>query len=207
MVLRAAEGAVPSADLPRELFTIAGKRKYLTLDEQERIIAAANALERAEVRTFALTLAYSGCRISEALELTLEHVDLSAKSLRLRTLKQRNQTTYRSVPLPDHHLDALELVHRIRKRQRTKHGGKDKLWSWGRTQATKHIWAVMQAAGIEGDHASPKGLRHGFGVRLAQKTRNPRLVQKLLGHKSLETTSVYMDLVGEEERAEVVGAW
>ena len=193
--------------MTRELFTIAGKRKYLTLDEQERFIAAANKLERAEVRTFALTLAYSGCRISEALELTLEHVDLSAKSLRLRTLKQRNQTTYRSVPLPDHHLDALELVHRIRKQQKTKHGGKAKLWSWGRTQATKHIWAVMQAAGIEGDHASPKGLRHGFGVRLAQKTRNPRLVQKLLGHKSLETTAIYMDLVGEEERAEVISAW
>lgn len=124
------------------------------------------------MRTFALTLAYSGCRISEALELTLEHVDLSAKSLRLRTLKQRNQTTYRSVPLPDHHLDALELVHRIRKQQKTKNGGKAKLWSWGRIQATKHIWAVMQAAGIEGDRASPKGLRHGFGVGLAQKARD-----------------------------------
>ena len=191
----------------RELFTLAGKRKYLTLVEQERFIAAGNKLERAEVRTFALTFAYSGCRISEALELTLEHVDLSAKSLRLRTLKQRNQTTYRSVLLPDHHLDALELVHRIRKQQKTKSGGKSKLWSWCRTQATKHIWAVMQLAGIEGDHASPKGLRHGFGVRLAQKTRNPRLVQKLLGHKSLGTTAIYMDLVDEEERAEVVGAW
>lgn len=65
----------------------------------------------------------------------------------------------------------------------------------------------MQAAGIEGDHASPKALRHGFVVRLAQKTRNPRLVQKLLGHKSLETTAIYMDLVGEEERAEVEEAW
>lgn len=65
----------------------------------------------------------------------------------------------------------------------------------------------MQLAGIEGEHASPKGLRRGFGVRLAQKTRNPRLVKKLLGHKSLETTAIYMDLVGEEERAEVVAAW
>ena len=42
---------------------------------------------------------------------------------------------------------------------------------------------------------------------MAQKTRNPRLVQKLLGHKYLETTAIYMDLVGEEERAEVIGAW
>ncbi len=73
--------------------------------------------------------------------------------------------------------------------------------------AWKHISRVMLSAGITGAHATPKGLRHGFGVRMAQKTRNPRLVQKLLGHKSLETTAIYMDLVGEEERAEVLAAW
>ncbi len=50
-------------------------------------------------------------------------------------------------------------------------------------------------------------LRHGFGVRMTQKTRNPRLVQKQLGHKSLETTAIYIDLVGEEECAEVLAAW
>jgi len=33
------------------------------------------------------------------------------------------------------------------------------------------------------------------------------LVQKLLGHTNLETTAIYMDLVGDEARAEVVGAW
>ena len=43
-----------------ELFTIDGKRKYLTAEEQGRFIAAANAHERAEVRTLCLTLAYTG---------------------------------------------------------------------------------------------------------------------------------------------------
>jgi site-specific recombinase XerD len=71
----------------------------------------------------------------------------------------------------------------------------------------KHVKAVMALAVIHGQHATPRGLRHGFGVRMAQKTRNPRLVQKLLGHKYLETTAIYMDLVGEEERGEVMAAW
>ncbi len=61
----------------------------------------------------------------------------------------------------------------------------------------------MEVADISGDHATPKG----FGVRMAMQTRNPRLVQKLLGHSNLETTAIYMDLVGDEARAEVVGAW
>jgi integrase len=191
-----------------ELFTIEGKRKYLTAEEQGRFMAAANAHERAEVRTLCLPLAYTGCRISEALELTADRIDLPDKSITFRTLKQRDKVKYRSVPCPDTLIDALELTHRVRKAQRTKAKGKTtSLWLWGRTQATKHVWAVMEAAEISGDHATPKGLRHGFGVRMAMQTRNPRLVQKLLGHSNLETTAIYMDLVGEEARAEVVGAW
>ena len=190
-----------------ELFTIDGKRKYLTAEEQGRFIAAANAHERAEVRTLCLTLAYTGCRISEALALTADRVDLPDKSITFQTLKQRNKVKYRSVPCPDVLIDALELVHRVRKLKKTKRQASLPLWRWGRTQATKHVWAVMETAGISGDHASPKGLRHGFGVRMAMQTRNPRLVQKLLGHTNLETTAIYMDLVGDEARAEVIGAW
>ncbi|ASJ73890.1 hypothetical protein [Granulosicoccus antarcticus] len=45
--------------MTNELFTVEGKRKYLTSEEQGRFMAGANAHERAEVRTFCLTLAYS----------------------------------------------------------------------------------------------------------------------------------------------------
>lgn len=196
-----------SEQMTSELFTIEGKRKYLTAEEQGRFIDAANAHERAEVRTFCLTLAYTGCRISEALELTPERVDLSNKSITFRTLKQRDKIKYRSVPCPDALLDAIELVRSVRKARRSTKLKAVALWSWGRTQATKHIWSVMEAADISGDHASPKGLRHGFGVRMAIQTRNPRLVQKLLGHSNLETTAIYMDLIGDEARADVVNAW
>ena len=190
-----------------ELLTIEGKRNYLTAEEQGSSMAAANAHERAEVRTLCLILVYKGCRISEALELTPERIDLSDKSITCRTLKQRDKIKYRSVPCPDTLLDAIELVHSVRKARRSTKLKTVALWSWGRTQATKHIWAVMEAADISRDHATPKGLRHGFGVRMAMQTRNPRLVQKLLGHSNLETTAIYMDLVGDEARAEVIGAW
>lgn len=65
----------------------------------------------------------------------------------------------------------------------------------------------MEDADISGNHATSKGLCHGFGVRMAMQTRNPRLVQKLLGHSNLETTAIYMNLIGDEARAEVVGSW
>lgn len=191
-----------------ELFTSEGKRKYLTAEERERFLVAAGEHHRGEVRTFCIVMAYTGCRISEALELTADRVDFSAKVITFRTLKQRQKVLYRSIPAPDALLDALELVHRVRKTQKAKGGGKDKLlWTWGRTQATKHIWAVMEQAGITGPHATPKGLRHGFGVNAAAKTRNPRLVQKWLGHRNLETTVIYMDAVGDEEREMAARMW
>ena len=194
--------------MSNELFTINGKRKYLTSDERERFLTQANQHERGEVRTLCLVMAYTGCRISEALELTADKIDLSAKSIVFRTLKQRERMTYRAVPVPDSVLDALDLVHRVRKAQKSKGSRKKtKLWSWGRTQATKHICNMMEQAGITGAHASPKGLRHGFGVKAATETRNPRLVQKWLGHRYLETTTIYMDAVGEEERELAARMW
>ena len=122
--------------------------------------------------------------------------------------KQRHKTRYRAVPIPDELLDALDNVHGVRKEQKQKKQGQGvMLWSWGRTQASKHIYAVLDAANIVGAHASPKGLRHGFGVLAAEATRNPRLVQKWLGHSSLETTAIYMDVVGKEEHNEAARMW
>lgn len=192
----------------RQLSTSDGQRKYLTADELARFIETAELQERGEVRTFCLGMAYTGCRISEALELTPERIDLSTKTIIFRTLKQRRQDVYRAVPVPEGLLDTLDLVHRIRKARRGKKGQpKIRLWPWGRFQAYKHICAVMNSADISGPHATPKGLRHGFGVQGAAQTRNPRMLQKWMGHRSIETTMIYMDAMGDEERELASRMW
>ncbi len=191
-----------------ELFTFDGKRKYLNAEELDRFIEAAKVQERPEVRTLCLVLAYTGCRISEALALTVDSVDMGERTIIFKTLKQRHKTRYRAVPIPAGTLDALELVHGLRKAQRLKkRENEGKLWPWGRTQAWKHVKAVMREAGIEGPQATPKGLRHGFGARSTEKTRNPRLVMKWLGHRSLDKTIIYMDVIGEEERELAARIW
>ena len=119
--------------MSNELFTSEGKRKYLTAEERARFLTAASQLHRAEVRTFCMVMTYTGARISEALELTADRVDFSAKTLNFRTLKQRNKVRFRAVPVPDSLLEALELVHRIRKAQKSKSAGLGvSLWPWGR---------------------------------------------------------------------------
>lgn len=55
--------------------------------------------------------------------------------------------------------------------------------------------------------AMPKGLRHGFGVNAFQSLVLPHLVQRWLGYASLETTSIYGDVMGSDERAFAERMW
>jgi integrase len=57
-----------------------GHRLYLTAGERDAFRQAADNSPRV-VRTFCLTLFYTGCRISEALELTADRVDFRDQAL------------------------------------------------------------------------------------------------------------------------------
>jgi site-specific recombinase XerD len=59
---------------------------------------------------------------------------------------------------------------------------------------------VVAAARLEGPHASPKGLRHGFGMAAVSAGIPLNLVQKWLGHAQLTTTAIYADAVGAKEK-------
>jgi len=61
-----------------------------------------------------MTLAYAGCRLSEALALTLDRVDLTAGMVTFESLKKRKTGLFRSVPVPPALLKALDMVHGVR---------------------------------------------------------------------------------------------
>ena len=82
-----------------------------------------------------------------------------------------------------------------------------RLWPWERTTAWRRVQAVMADAGLQGPHASPKGLRHAFGVRAVNAGIPLNMVQKWLGHAQLSTTAIYADAVGAEEQAIAAKMW
>lgn len=59
----------------------------------------------------------------------------------------------------------------------------------------------MVRANVPGDVAKPRALRHAFGVEAVQKRIALSVIKKWLGHAKIETTAIYADPVGEEERA------
>ena len=181
------------------LYDIQGRRKYVTEMEREAALLVAKSQEPA-IYTLFITLAYSGCRLSEALEIDATRVDLEHAALIFRTLKKRDTQSYRVVPVPNRLLLELERVHAVRSCQACEQGTRSRFWTWSRTHAWRLMKGVLTQAGVKGSAGSPKGLRHGFGVTAVTKGVPLHLVQRWLGHTQMATTAIYADALGEEER-------
>jgi integrase/recombinase XerD len=184
------------------LYTPSGQRKYLTAGERARFLQAAKDCARAELRTLCLTLAYTGCRISEALALTPAKVEREAGFIAIRSLKKRNGgVVIREVPVPTGLLHELSQVHERTNRT-------EQLWPLSRTWAWQQIKRTMHEAAIsDGPHQTPKGLRHSFGIHAIRSGVPLNLVQRWLGHASMTTTAIYLDALGEEEREIAARMW
>ena len=185
------------------LYSHSGHRKYLTPAERARFIVTAKACSRPEVGALCLTLAYTGCRISEALALTRSSVEAENGFIAIRSLKKRNGAmVVREIPVPADLLNALCGAPFAGRR------ANERLWRLSRSRAWQLVKEVMAQADIPaGVHATPKGLRHGFGLHAIRSDVPLNLVQRWLGHASMETTAIYLQALGREEREIAARMW
>ena len=116
------------------------------------------------------------------------------------TLKQRKRGHFRSVPIPD---ELLELLRQIG--TQTKPAAR--VWAFSRVTAYRLVKDFMAQAGVIGRVACPKGLRHGFAVACLAQKIPITTVKKWLGHARLETTAIYLEVSGDEERALAKRLW
>lgn len=181
------------------LHTAQGRRKYLTPGERLRFLEAA-AREPGEIETFCLTLAWTGCRVSEALGLTRADLDHESGTVTVRCLKKRKAGIVREVPVPVALLEALSRVHGC--------GPPDaRIWPIARSTAWRNVKAVMRTIGVGAAASSPKGLRHTFGVHAVRSGVPLNLLQRWLGHASMATTAIYADVMGAEEQEIAARMW
>lgn len=184
-----------------------GEKKYLTPLEREKYINQAARQPRI-VSTFCLMLVHSGCRISEALALTANKIDMENNRVVIETLKKRRSGQFREVPVPPRFIEDLDKVHGIRELQAKKdRGKKQKLWRWSRTTGWRYVKTVMEEAGISRDLLSPKALRHAFAVHALSKDVPLNKVSEWLGHSALEITAIYTKVSGKEEDAMAARMW
>jgi integrase/recombinase XerD len=170
--------------------------KALPLSDVEAILDAAGAAGTPlALRDRALleVLYGTGARISEAVGLDIDDIDLTLRQVLLRGKGSKE----RIVPIGSYACDAVaayldnarpELV-----------GAKTPvgavfLNSRGGRLSRQSAWAVLvKAAGLAGitKDVSPHTLRHSFATHLLDGGADVRVVQELLGHASVTTTQVY----------------
>ena len=185
------------------LFDGFGQRKYLNRSEGQRFKACALESPR-EVRLFCLMVYYTGARISEIADLNVSNIDFCNRTVIIRTLKKREKGIFRQLQLPDFLVEELKSY--IGSRRPHRLYNQDRLWFFSTRTGSRYIKAVMNRAGIDGHKASARGLRHGFAA-CAVLTVPVTQVKVWLGHASLKTTLIYVQVSGMEDRELAERLW
>lgn len=182
--------------------------KALSYDELARLLAAPDLTTPIGLRDRALMeLIYgAGLRISEAVELRLDHAQVDNGLLRVTG--KRGKT--RVIPLPGETIAWLERWMKegrplLEKRPRREvflgaRGG-----CLLRTTAAASLEDYLRLAGIA-RKVSLHTLRHTYAVHLLKGGADLRAVQELLGHESITTTQVYTQLDMDEVKRKYLSA-
>ncbi|MDP9431220.1 MAG: site-specific tyrosine recombinase XerD [Actinomycetota bacterium] len=181
--------------------------KAIAVEQVAALLEAAGAAQTATaLRDRALLELLYGCgaRISEAVGLDVDDLDLAGAAVRLSGKGGKD----RVVPLGGYAIRSLDayLVRGRATLASRGRGGSPAVFlnSRGGRLSRQSAWAVLQAAaqraGLTG--ISPHTLRHSFATHLLDGGADVRVVQELLGHASVTTTQIYT-LVTVERLREV----
>lgn len=184
--------------------------KALPLDSIEALLTAASAPGTPlSLRDRALLeLLYgTGARISEAVGLDVDDVDLSAGAVLLRGKGSKE----RIVPVGTYAREAVS-AYQVRARPVLASAGRGTpalfLNARGGRLSRQSAWTVLRSAAEKANisaEVSPHTMRHSFATHLLDGGADVRVVQELLGHASVTTTQVYT-LVTVDKLREVYAA-
>lgn len=183
--------------------------KALSLDDIEAMLATTDGEEPTQIRAAALLelLYATGARISEAVGVDLDDLDLESGLVRLYGKGGKE----RIVPFGSHAERALGAwVSRVRpamaaKAKSNTSAGALFLNARGTRLSRQSAWQIAKDAAERAGLAvevSPHTFRHSFATHLLEGGADIRVVQELLGHASVTTTQIYTK-VSEETLREV----
>jgi integrase/recombinase XerD len=168
----------------------------LSRQEVASLIAAAPSIKYQT----ALSVAYgAGLRVGEIVQLRVADIDSQRMTLRVEQGKGRKDRYAILPPL---------LLQRLRAWWKSAHAegriradgwlfpGADPMLPLSTRQLNRVVHAAAEAAGIE-KRVAMHTLRHSFATHLLEQKVDIRVIQVLLGHKKLETTSMYAQVATE----------
>jgi integrase/recombinase XerD len=176
---------IPFPKRPKKLPTV------LSPEEVARLIDSARNLMH---RTMLMTLYATGLRRAELCHLKVSDIDSERMVIHVH---QGKGSRDRDVLLTPKLLETLREYWRWMKPKTYLFPGTVKNWRADVPINEKNVWrAVAEAAKQAGikKHVSPHTLRHSFATHMLEAGADLRTIQLLLGHSSLETSTVYLHL-------------
>ena len=178
-------------DVPRyEAVLSAIKRAYRDVD---------NARYRLRDLALVATLAFTGCRLGEALKLRAGDLDPRTKTVRVLQEK-KGQPHPRLVPAPSPVF--WEIVERYLRRIPTK---EDPLFPISERQARNVVYKFSKR--YLGRKVRPHSLRHSYALFVLRATKDLEVVRRLLGHADYKWLKVYLDYSQEDLASELEKAF
>lgn len=182
---------VPSLPYPRH------KRRDPVVLSTEEVGRLLGALENVKHRAAVMTLYGGGLRISEAMALQVRDIDSDRMVINVRHGKgDKDRQVVLSVVL----LETLRAYCRAYQPSPWLFCG-DK---HGQPLTTRTIQRVVTEAGKRAGIAkrvTPHVLRHSYATHLLEAGTDLRVIQTLLGHRSLRTTAIYTHVATDRLRA------
>ena len=164
------------------------RREPLTSAEADRL---AGSCRTARERLAVWTLLDTGLRVHELVGVSRERVEWQQRRLSVIGKGRKR----RVVPLTGRVLRLLEA-----------HFALSEVMPFSIRGVQRLVKRVANRAGIA-RAVTPHTLRHSFAVRCVQKGISTRALQALLGHSSLATTEVYLNLSPEDVLGEFAAKW
>lgn len=178
---------------PWEFKQIAFQKKARKLPEvlsQNEVMALLEVCPNIKHRTLMMTAYGCGLRVSEVVALRPEHIDSVRKVIRIEQGKGRKD---RYVMLPEKLLVALRQYWRACRPAVWLFEGQRRGQRLSATSAALVFQQARQRAGIK-KRVTFHSLRHAFATHMLEDGTNVRVIQALLGHRSLTTTQIYTHL-------------
>lgn len=157
--------------------------EVLTKEEISRML---NAAENAKYRLIIEVLYSSGLRLSEAINLKLEDLEIDNRQGWIRGGKGGKDRMIKLADRLCEHISSYSKEHNITSGPLFS-GYNEKL---SPRQVQRIIASTAEKAGIS-KKVSPHKLRHSFATHLLESGVDIRYIQELLGHAHLDTTQIY----------------